>query len=91
MSLLADIHELQQRHADAGRYERMALDLAASLLEEIHRRTTGALPDKVTLWTDEDYLDLPEVFELVYARVVPKRWNMYADLHSNGPQQQKTL
>ena len=90
MSLLDEIHELQQRYPDAGRYERMALDLAASLLEEIHLESTGALPAKVTLWKEEDYLDVPDTFELLDSRVVPKHWKMYVDLGTDG-QQEKTL
>jgi hypothetical protein len=85
MSLLDDIHELQARHSDAGRYERMALDLAASLLEEIHRRTTGNLPDKVTRWSVEDYYDVPERYELLDHRVVPKRWKINVDTPSGAP------
>ena len=57
MTLLDEVHELQQRYADAGRYERVALNVAASLLEEIHLATTGKLLEVVTaghstiLWT----------------------------------------
>jgi hypothetical protein len=41
MSLLDDIHELQGKYADASHYERMSLDLAASLLEQIHQEAFG--------------------------------------------------
>jgi hypothetical protein len=80
MSLLDEIHDLQRKYEASGRYERMALDLAASLLEEIHETINGDPPPSVTMWTEADYKDLPEVWELVDGRVVPKRWKMWADL-----------
>jgi hypothetical protein len=79
MNLLDEVHELQQRYADAGRYERMALNVAASLLEEIHRAKTGNLAEVTTRWTEEDYLDGPETFELWDGRLRPKHWKMYSD------------
>ncbi len=79
MDLLDEVHQLQRRYADAGRYERMALDVAASLLEEIHRATTGNLPEVVTLWTAEDYFDVPDTFELSDGKLRPKHWKMYSD------------
>jgi hypothetical protein len=79
MDLLDEVHQLQQRHVDAGRYERMVLDLAASLLEAIHQTKTGNLPEAVTRWTIDDYLDLPDTFELLDRTLQPKHWKMYSD------------
>jgi hypothetical protein len=44
MSLLDEIHQLREKHAQADRYERIVLDLAASLLELIQEETTGNPP-----------------------------------------------
>jgi hypothetical protein len=80
MSLLDDIHELQKRHESADRYERVCLDLAASLLENIEELRTNKQPTQVTIWNREDYFDLPDRFELIDGRIRPKEWNFYADL-----------
>ena len=56
MTLLDDIHELQRRHPEAGRYERMALDLAASVMELVYEQSEGQPPNIVTRWKGEDYL-----------------------------------
>jgi hypothetical protein len=79
MTLLDEVHELQQRYTDAGRYERVALNVAASLLEEVHLATTGKLPEVVTRWTYDDSFDLPDTFEILKGRISPKLWNMYAE------------
>jgi hypothetical protein len=89
MSLLDEIHKLQtgmNRPDDShpvDRYERMAINLAASLLELIHEERTGKPPDVVTLWTAEDYEDLPDVFEMWDSRILPKRWSFYAITKKN--------
>jgi hypothetical protein len=79
MSLLDEIHQLREKYAQADRYERMVLDLAASLLELIYEETTGRPPGRVTLWTFEQYELLPDRFEMLSSRVFPKHWQLYAD------------
>ena len=83
MTLLDEVHQLQQRYADAGRWERVVLDLAASLLEEIHYVRTGSFPEVVTRMKVEHYLDFPDCFELFHRRIKPKRWEMYEHLRAS--------
>jgi hypothetical protein len=83
MDLLDDVQQLQQRYVDAGRYESTVLKMAASLLEEIHQTKTGTLPEVVTRWTFEQFLDVPDTFELWQGRLRPKRWEMYSDLRAS--------
>jgi hypothetical protein len=79
MSLLDEIYQLRKKYAQADRYERMVLDLAASLLELVYEETTGKTPARVTLWNRERYELLPDRFEMVSGRVHPKHWQLYAD------------
>ena len=79
MTLLDEVHQLQQRYAAAGRYELMALNVAASLLEEIHLTTTGNLPEVVTRWTIDNYFDVPDTFEVLNGRLRPKHWKLYSE------------
>jgi hypothetical protein len=80
MSLLDEIHKIQAGMTDEiGKYERMAVNLAASLLEQIHERRTGTPPHVVTLWTAEEYETLPDVFEMWDSRIRPKRWSLYGE------------
>ena len=90
MSLLDEIYQLREKYAQANRYERMVLDLAASLLELIHEEATGTPPERVTLWTFEEYELLPDRFEMLSARVHPKHWQLYADSEAarSGPDQE---
>jgi len=64
----------KKRYADAERYELMALNVAASLLEGIHLATTGNLPEVVARWTIDNYHDVPDTFEVLAGRLRPKHW-----------------
>jgi hypothetical protein len=81
-TILEEIHALQDRHADANRFERQALDLAASLLEIIYEEETGCPPDRLTIMASKDYLAMPDRFELIYGRVRPKHWGYWEDLYN---------
>lgn len=91
MSLLDDIRQLREKYALGSQYERMVLDLAASLLELIYEETTGTPPERVTLWTFEEYELLPGTFEMLSSRVVPKHWQLYADSRAakSGPDREQ--
>jgi len=90
MSLLDEIHQLREKYAQADRYERMVLDLAASLLELIQEETTGTPPERVTLWNRERYELLPDRFEMLSGRIHPKHWQLYEDSAAaeSGPEEQ---
>jgi hypothetical protein len=84
MSLLDEIYQLREKYAQANRYERMVLDLAASLLELIQEETTGTPPERVTQWNFERYELLPDRFEMLSGRVIPKHWQLYEDSAAAG-------
>jgi hypothetical protein len=59
-ALLAELHVLQDRLTDLPRYERIVLDLAACLVEELEQIQTGMLPERVTKIDSDTYVhDLP--------------------------------
>jgi hypothetical protein len=45
-----------------------------SLLELIEEEETGITPAQVTRMSSEDYLDLPDRFEMIEGRLRPKEW-----------------
>ena len=81
-TLLDEIHALQDRYAGANLHERQVLDLAASLLETVYEEETGRPPDRVTRMTVDDYMEMPNRFELLEGRIRPKHWGYWEDLYN---------
>jgi len=74
-SLVDELHNLQDRLTFLSRYDRLVLDLAASLAEQLQEIRTGSPPQRITTITEEDYLDrLPETWELKDGVPIPKHW-----------------
>jgi hypothetical protein len=48
MTLVDELHALQDRLTDLPQYEKLVLDLAAVLAEELVEIRTGSLPEPVT-------------------------------------------
>jgi hypothetical protein len=61
---------------DLSHNERIVLDLAAVLAEELHDIKAGKLPDRVTTMEVEDYVKgrVPETWEFVDGRPEAKHW-----------------
>lgn len=82
MSSLADaLHDLQDRLTGLTRYERIILDLAAVLAEDLHQMKTGSLPQRMTTIAVEDYLEnrIPGRWEFLDGRPQDLEWRAYAD------------
>jgi len=79
MVLLDELHALQDRLTSLSKYERSILNLAAALAEELYEIETGEPPDRVTTIPFEEYLTLPDRFELWDGRPRPKHWEARVD------------
>ena len=81
MALIDELHALQDRLTDLSRYEKIILDLALVLAEDLHEIVTGSLPERTTKLSTEDYLEnrIPDTFELVDGRPRPKHWKAYSE------------
>lgn len=81
MTLLDELHALQDRLTDLPRYDKIILDLAAVLAEDLHRIRTGSLPERVTTIPVEDYLEnrIPDRWEYLDGRPRASDWRAYMD------------
>ena len=75
MSIAQSISEIADRHTSAVVYTRATLKLAIALLQMIE-----AFPDRPPTpvkFTIEEYLALPDRFELLEGELYPKHWSLY--------------
>jgi hypothetical protein len=81
MTLVEELHALQDRLTDLPKYEKLVLDLAAMLAEELVEIRTGSLPGRVTRMALDDYLErIPDRFEFVDGRPRAKYWNARVEI-----------
>ena len=87
LPLIEDLHRLQDKHLAAPHHARIALDMAASLIETIWEEEMKEILTRRTLISDEDWMELPELYELLDGRIAPKRWGYKEDYIDRHPEE----
>ena len=79
--LIEEVQRLIEAHPEADYYELQCLRLAADLLALVREVRFGeTVPESVLpRMTIDEYVKLPDRFELIEGRVHPKHWDLYAE------------